>query len=227
MSDTTDLPIRIVILDPYTLVRKSLLLLLEKQSGLIVVGEAGDSIEGLKVVTDQKPDIILLRLNPGGDPDLNVISSLKKAWKQARIILMTITEDQQVCLQAIQEGVLGMVSMLQPPEVLVKAIKKVYAGEVWIEHSMVARLLTTTGIASRSLAVNSEADGVQQLSNREREVVQLISLGLKNQQIANQLCISKSTVGHHLTSIYSKLGVSDRLELLVFAHQKSLGKKLK
>jgi DNA-binding NarL/FixJ family response regulator len=227
MSDTTDLPIRIVILDPYTLVRKSLLLLLENQPGVIVVGEAGDSIEGLKVVTDQKPDIILLKLNPGGDPGLNVISSLKKTWKQARIILMTTTEDLQVCLQAIQEGVLGVVSMLQPPEVLVKAIKKVYAGEVWIEHSMVARLLTTTDIASRSLAVNSEADCIQQLSNREREVVQLISLGLKNQQIANQLCISKSTVGHHLTSIYSKLGVSDRLELLVFAHQKSLGKKLK
>jgi DNA-binding NarL/FixJ family response regulator len=117
--------------------------------------------------------------------------------------------------------------MLQPPEVLVKAIKKVYAGEIWIEHSMVARLLTTTDIASRSLAVNYEADCIQQLSNREREVIQLISLGLRNQQIANQLCISTSTVGHHLTSIYSKLGVSDRLELLVFAHQKGLGKKLK
>jgi len=227
MSDTTDLPIHIVILDPYTLVRKSLLLLLENQPGLIVVGEAGDSIEGLKVVTDQQPNIILLKLNAGGDPGLNVISALKKTWKQARIILMTITEDQQVCLQAIQEGVLGVVSMLQPPEVLVKAIKKVYAGEVWIEHSMVARLLTTTDIISRSLAVNSEADCIQQLSNREHEVVQLISLGLKNQQIANQLCISKSTVGHHLTSIYSKLGVSDRLELLVFAHQMGLVKKLK
>jgi DNA-binding NarL/FixJ family response regulator len=222
MSDTTDLPIRLVILDAYTLVRKSLRLLLENQPGLIVVGEAGDSNQGLKVVADQKPDIILLKLNPAGDPGLDVISRLIKTWKRARIILMTTTEDPLVCLQAIQEGVLGVVSKLQSPEVLVKAIEKVNAGEVWIEHSMVARLLTTTDIARRSLGFNSGEDRINQLSNREREVVKLISRGLKNQQIANQLSISQSTVGHHLTSIYSKLGVSDRLELLIFAHHKGL-----
>jgi two-component system nitrate/nitrite response regulator NarL len=227
MSDNTDLSIRLVILDAYTLVRKSLRLLLENQPGLIVVGEAGDSIQGLKVVADQKPDIILLKLNPAGEPGLDVISKLIETWKQARIILMTTTEDLQVCLQAIQEGVLGVVSMLQSPEVLWKAIEKVNAGEVWIERSMVARLLTTTDIVHRSLAVNPEADRIQQLSNREREVVQLISRGLKNQQIANQLCISATTVGHHLTSIYSKLEVSDRLELLIFAHHKGLVTELK
>jgi two-component system, NarL family, nitrate/nitrite response regulator NarL len=227
MSDNTDLSIRLVILDAYTLVRKSLRLLLENQPGLIVVGEAGDSIQGLKVVADQKPDIILLKLNPAGEPGLDVISKLIETWKQARIILMTTTEDLQVCLQAIQEGVLGVVSMLQSPEVLGKAIEKVNAGEVWIERSMVARLLTTTDIIHRSLAVNPEADRIQQLSNREREVVQLISRGLKNQQIANQLCISATTVGHHLTSIYSKLEVSDRLELLIFAHHKGLVTELK
>jgi DNA-binding NarL/FixJ family response regulator len=109
----------------------------------------------------------------------------------------------------------------------VKAIEKVHAGEIWIERSMVARLLTTTDIARRSLMVDPETDHILQLSDREREVIQLIGRGLKNQQIAIQLCISESTVRHHLTSIYSKLEVSDRLELLVFAHRKGLAKELK
>ena len=227
MSDTTDLPIRIVIIDAFVLVRTGLRLILEQQPGLKVAGEAGDSVEGLKVVADQKPDIILLKLNPAGNPGLDMISQLINTWKQARIILMTTTDDLQVCLLAIQEGVLGVVSKLQSPEVLVKAIEKVHAGEVWIERSMVARLLTTTDIARRSLMVDPEADRIRQLSDREREVIQLIGRGLKNQQIAIQLCISESTVRHHLTSIYSKLEVSDRLELLVFAHRKGLAKELK
>jgi len=226
MSETSALPIRIVIIDAYTLIRRGLRLILENQPGLIVVGEAEDSIQGLKVVADLKPDIILLKLHPAGDPGLDVISQLKRTCKEARIILMTTTEDLQVCLQAIQEGVLGVVSKLQAPEILVKAIKKVHSGEVWIEHSMVARLLTTTDITRRSLTVDPDADRIQQLSHRERDVIQLIGRGLKNQQIAIQLCISESTVRHHLTSIYCKLGVSDRLELLVFAHRKGLAMEL-
>ena len=97
-----------------------------------------------------------------------------------------------------------------------------YAGEVWIEHAMMARLLTTTNRVRRSLAVDFEGERIKELSEREREVIRLIGQGLKNQQIASILHISESTVRHHLTSIYAKLGVSDRLELLVFAHRRGL-----
>lgn len=224
MSDTTNPPIRIVILDTYSLVRTGLRLILERQLGVIVVGEAGDSIEGLKVVAHQKPDIILLKLNLAGDLGLDVISQLIKTWRQGRIILLTTTDDMQVCLQAVQEGVLGVVSMMQSPEVLLKAIEKVHVGEVWIERSMMGQLLTTINIARHFLAVDHESELIKQLSNRELEVIQLISRGLKNLQIASTLCNSESTVRHPPTSIYSKLGVSDWLELLVFAHRKGLSK---
>jgi DNA-binding NarL/FixJ family response regulator len=219
----TDLPIRVVILDTFTTIRRGIRLILENEPGISVVGDAGASIQGTNLVADQKPDIILLKLNPAGYPSLDEISKLQKTWKLARIILMTTTDTQQSCLQAIHEGVLGMVSLMQTPEVLVKAIKKVHAGEVWIEHSMMARLLTME-INRGSLAVNPEADGIQQISDRECEVIRLISRGLKNKQIALQLSITESTVGHHLTSIYSKLGVSDRLELMIFAHRNGLAK---
>jgi DNA-binding NarL/FixJ family response regulator len=223
MSNMTDLPIRVVIIDAFTTIRRGIRLILENQPGISVVGDAGASIQGTNIVADQKPDIILLKLNPAGYPGLDEISKLHKTWRLARIILMTTNDNQQSCLLAIREGVLGMVSLLQTPEVLVKAIKKVHAGEVWVEHSMMARLLTMENNPG-SIEVTPELDGIQQISDREREVIQLISRGLKNKQIAFQLNISESTVGHHLTSIFSKLGVSDRLELMIFAHRNGLAK---
>jgi DNA-binding NarL/FixJ family response regulator len=219
----TDLPIRVVILDAFTIIRRGVRLILENQPGISVVGDAGASIQGTNIVADQKPDIILLKLNPAGYPGLDEISKIQKTWKLARIILITSTDNQQSCLQAIREGVLGIVSLMQTPEVLVKAIKKVHAGEVWIEHSMMARLLTMENNRG-SLANNPEEDGIQQISERERDVIRLIGRGLKNKQIAFQLSISESTVGHHLTSIYGKLGVKDRLELMIFAHRNGLVK---
>jgi two-component system nitrate/nitrite response regulator NarL len=222
MPDAIDKPIRIFILDPYTLIREGLRLIIENEPMMQVVGYAGDSTVGLEMVARQKPDIILLKLNPAGDPGVDVIPHLLEAWNQTRIILMITTDDFQICTQAIQKGVLGIVQKQQPPGVLIKAIKKVYGGEVWIERSMMANLLKIISLAHRHPVINPEIEHIKQLSDRERQVIQLIGLGLKNKQIADQLCISEVTVRHHLTSIFSKLGVSDRLELLVFAHRSGL-----
>jgi two-component system nitrate/nitrite response regulator NarL len=222
LSDATGLPIRIIILDAYSMVRMGLRLILENVPGFVVVGEGGDSAAGLELVSRENPDIILLKLNPAGGPGLEGISQLVKSCQHMRIILLTTTEDQQVCLQAIQEGVLGVVSMMQPAEVLIKAVSKVNSGEIWIEHALMAQYLKTRSPARRLVEIDPEAERLEQLSNRERQVIHLIGQGLKNQQIGSILCISESTVRHHLTSIYSKLGVADRLELLVYAHRKGL-----
>jgi DNA-binding NarL/FixJ family response regulator len=222
MSDAIDKPIRIFILDPYTMIRAGLRLVIEAEPGMKVVGEAGDSTMALGMVASQKPDIILLKLNPAGDPGLDVIPRLLETCGQTRIILMTTTDDYQTCSQAIQRGALGVVAKTQPPQSLIKAIQKVHNGEVWIERSMMANLVNTISLAHRLPGKDPETEHISQLSDRERQVIQLIGLGLKNRQIADQLCISESTVRHHLTAIYSKLEVVDRLELLVFAHRKGL-----
>jgi DNA-binding NarL/FixJ family response regulator len=217
----TEPPVRVLILDAFTTFRIGLRLILENQPGILVIGDAGDSLSGLKIVADQKPDIVLLKLNPFGDPGLGVISEILKTRKQSRIILMTSHDEQQACLQAIREGVLGVVSLLQSPDVMIKAIKKVHGGEVWIERSIMA-LLLTSGITHGSQADVNQENLVQRLTKRERQVMQLTCRGLKNHQIAIQLNICESTVRHHLTSIYSKLGISDRLELLIMARRRGL-----
>jgi len=224
MTDSSQNPIRIFLLDHHTLVRAGLRLLIECHPGMKVVGEAGNASEGLEIVSYQKPDIILFDIHSSGDPGLDIIPRLIKTWDRGRLILLTSSEDTNLCLRAVQNGVLGVVTKTQPPGVLLKAIEKVHAGEVWVERSMIANLLTSLSHKWQSPASDPEADRIALLSIRERQVIRLIGQGLKNQHIAAQLCISETTVRHHLTSIYNKLGVSDRLELLVFAHRCGLTK---
>ncbi len=224
MAGITENRIRIAILDNHALVRAGLKLIIENQPGLEVVGETGSSMEGLELVSCQKPDIILLELNLIGDPTLDFIPKLIEAAGQGRVILVTSISDPQVYLQAIQAGIMGVVFKSQPPDMLLRAIEKVHAGEAWLERSMIANLLVRISRNKNPNGFDKEAEGIAQLSDREKQIIQLIGKGLKNKQIAAQLCISETTVRHHLTSIFSKLGVSDRLELLVFAHRSGLAK---
>ena len=222
MNISLDEPIRVVILDNQTLVRAGLRLIVDSHADMKVVGEAGEATEGLEMVTCQKPDIILLKIDPAGRIGLEIIQKLLQASSRSRIILLARLDEAQVHLLAVQEGVLGIVLKTQPQEILIKAIRKVHAGEAWIERSMIANLLTGLTHAQLQIAQDPETERIAQLSSRERQVIQSIGQGLKNYQIAEQLSLSETTVRHHLTSIYRKLGVSDRLELLVYAHRYSL-----
>ncbi len=224
MTSSSNHRIRIEIIDNHVLVRAGLRLLIEAQQGLEVIGEAGSVDEGLELATRLKPDIILLELNLSADPCFDVIPKLISTSDHARVILVTSASNSQFFLQAVQNGVMGVVTKTQTPEILIKAIEKVHAGEVWIERSLMANLLTRLSHNHGSNGLDPEAERIQQLSVRERQIIQLIGHGLKNKQIAAQLCISETTVRHHLTSIFSKLEVSDRLELLVYAHRSGLAK---
>jgi DNA-binding NarL/FixJ family response regulator len=222
MKASSDKPIRIVILNSYTLIRAGLRLIVENHPGMKVVGEAGDAKKGLEIVADLKPDIILLKLDPLRFIGLEVIRKLSKASSYSRVILIAQPDEIQVFITAVQEGILGIVLKTQTPEILIKAIQKVHSGEVWIERSMIANLLSGLTNAQKLIEQNPQTERIAQLSPRERQVIQQIGLGLRNYQIAKKLCLSETTVRHHLTSIYGKLGVSDRLELLVFAHRYGL-----
>jgi two-component system, NarL family, nitrate/nitrite response regulator NarL len=218
-------PIRIVLLDNQALVRAGIRLLIENQNGMVVAGEAGDLSEGLKIITELKPDIILLKLNLDKQPDFDIIPSIIDASKQARLILITDEDDSQILQQAVKDGVVGIVSTTQKPETLIKAIGKVFAGEVWLERTMVADMLSSLSHNQHVNKISPEMEGITHLSVREKEVIRLIGQGYKNKTISAQLNIRETTVRHHLTSIYGKLGVSDRLELLVYAHRYGLVKR--
>jgi DNA-binding NarL/FixJ family response regulator len=222
MPGSTKNPILIVILDSHTLFRAGIRRIIESQPGMEVVGEAGSLSESLEIITNLKPDIILVELNLTGQQEHDILSSIVKASEGTRVILVTGTSDPKVHQKAVEEGVVGVVYKTQPPEILIKAIEKVYAGEVWLERSLIANVLSRLSRNQPASKVDPETESITRLSEREKEVVKLIGKGLKNKRISTELCISETTVRHHLTSIYSKLGVSDRLELLVYAHQYGL-----
>ncbi len=186
-----------------------------------IVGEAGGFTEGLELISMHQPDIILLELNLPGRSESEIISAIVKASSRSRLILLTGLNDPKLQQKAVEDGVAGVVFKNQSAEILIKAIEKVHAGEVWLERSMIANVLSRM---SRKPAAefDPQAMGIRSLSEREKEVVSLIGQGFKNKRISTELCISETTVRHHLTSIYDKLGVSDRLELLVFAHRYGL-----
>jgi len=111
----------------------------------------------------------------------------------------------------------------QAADLLLKAIRKVYAGEVWIDRSMMGSVLDDVR-TERQQGTNTEATKIASLTPREREVVALVSEGLKNKLIGERLYISETTVTHHLSSVFSKLEVSDRLELIIYAFRHGLAK---
>jgi DNA-binding NarL/FixJ family response regulator len=124
---------------------------------------------------------------------------------------------------AIRRGAMGIVLKQQAADLLLKAIRKVHAGEVWIDRSMMGSVLDDVR-SERQQGSNSEATKIASLTPREREVVALVSEGLKNKLIGERLYISETTVTHHLSSVFSKLEVSDRLELIIYAFRHGLAK---
>jgi DNA-binding NarL/FixJ family response regulator len=213
--------IRVVLLDNHALVRAGIRLIIEKHSKMEVIGEAGNLSDGLQIIKTFQPDIVLLEMNLEGVSSSDIISSLLNACDKPRLIMVTGSNDPMLIQQAVEAGIVGVILKTQSPEILIKAIEKVNAGEVWLERSMIANVISHLSRNSHSKD-SFDADNLSELSDRETQIISLIGQGYKNKRISAQLCISETTVRHHLTSIYSKLGVSDRLELLVYAHRHGL-----
>ncbi len=224
MVVSTVAPIRIVLIDDHVIVRTGLRLLLERQPGLLVVGEAKNGAEALALAAQEHPDIMLLDLNLNGESGLDLIPKLLRAAERGRVLVLTGVRDAEVHQQAVGLGAMGVVLKEHSAEVVVKAIEKVHAGEVWIDRAMMASMLTDLARGQAAPTVDPAAAKIALLTEREREVIRLLGEGLKNKQIAERLYISETTVRHHLTSIFSKLGVSDRLALVLYAYRYGLAK---
>jgi two-component system, NarL family, nitrate/nitrite response regulator NarL len=206
--------IRILLVDDQTIVRSAMRMLIESRSELKVMGEVSNHTECLKVVASDEPDIILFAVNE--DTDVDFLPELLAITKQARVLILTGLRDPDVHQRAIRLGAKGVVLKDTAPEDFLKAIEKVHTGEVWLDRA------TTANVLARLVRTNHEMDleatKIATLTKRERETIALIGEGLKNKQIAARLFISEATVRHHLTSIFSKLTVSDRLELIIYAY---------
>ena len=215
--------IRIVIIDDQLVVREGLRMLLDNHPGIKVVAMASTRSEALGIVAREPADLIILDLELGGYSALSFIPQLREAATRARILVLTGVRDAATHQQAAQLGAMGVVLKEDAADRLLKAIEKVYQGEAWLDRLTIGNLLWQMSSHDKE-SLDPQKKKISTLTERERQVIVLISEGLKNKQIAERLFISPTTVTHHLSSIYSKLAVSDRLELVVYAFANKLAK---
>ncbi len=213
--------IRVFLIDPLALERAGLQMLIAGDTDLLLTGGAGDIETAQDLADSLQPDIVVMTLSETTGESLNHIHKISQAFTEARIILLMRSADTEMYVSAVKNGAMGVVLKTQPPETLLKAIRKVHEGEAWLDHTTVAAVLSSFS-RNPPTACQEEWSLVNQLTQREREIVKMIGQGLNTHKIAKRLFMSESTIRHHLTSIYEKVGVTSRLELLIFAYRTGL-----
>ena len=223
MAATAPNPIHVLIVDDHAVVRSGLRMLIDNHPELRVAGEAATPAEALTLAAREQPDIILLDLDMAGDNGLDLLPKFHSTDKAARVIILTGVRDPEAHYRAMRLGAKGLVLKEKAAEIVIKAILKVHAGELWFDRSLMGSVITEMAYSGGAQKrPNPESAKIATLTEREREVIALIGEGLKNKQIASRLYISETTVRHHLTSIFDKLGTSDRLELVIYAYRHGL-----
>lgn len=208
--------VNVVLVDKDRLVRAALALLIGNDPTLVVAGEAESCADVPKIAAGKRADIVLWHVPAGLDGFATGIRELKNVGV-AKIVLLVNSFDPKSCSAAIEAGVRGIVDKAEDPAVLIKAIKKVHGGELWLERMMMVDAITILSRGESTARAGQNGYATANLSTRELEVVSLVCLGLKNKEIAERLFISSATVRHHLSSIFSKIDVEDRLELVLYA----------
>jgi DNA-binding NarL/FixJ family response regulator len=225
MADKADKKIRVVIADDHAIFRDGLRMLLAAEPGIEVVGEASDGTEVLSAVRRTKPHILLLDLLMPRLPGIESLRQLAEAGEPVRTILLTAAAEREQVVEALQLGARGVVLKESATQVLLKSIRCVMEGQYWVGRGSVTDLVE----ALRSAAASPTAERPEKafgITARELEVIGAVTAGLSNKDIAAKFQITEDTVKHHLTNIYDKLGVSNRLELALFAIHHSLVAKL-
>src|SRR5215217_3941901 len=179
MISQQDHPIRILMIDDHAVLRTGLRMIIESHIGMIVVGEAENRRESLAAIANQPPDIILLDLDLGDENGLDLLPDLLTSVPDARIILLTGLRDSEIQRRAILQGAMGLVSKQKAADTVIRAIEKVYAGEVWLDRAMIASILNDRVNANVAPDQNAEMLRIAKLTEREREVIGLIGEGIK------------------------------------------------
>jgi DNA-binding NarL/FixJ family response regulator len=206
-------PIRILVADDHPIFRDGLRKLLEAEDDVTIVGEASSGNECIQLLSKLKPDILLLDLRMPDKDGLTVLEEVNFDSLATRVILLTATEDDREVVRAMRLGARGVVLKQSATDLLLKSIRKVHSGEIWLDKRLTAEVM-------KAFAKSAEGGPRREkplLSEREMEIVQLVSQGFRNREIGEKLYISEQTVKNHLHNIFDKLGVSDRLELALYA----------
>ncbi len=212
--------IRVVIADDHAMFREALRDLLERESDFRILGEAGSGREAIEIAASLKPDILLLDLIMPRLSGIEALRRLTHVSPEVRIILLVDSPERSQIVEALKLGARGVVSKETSAQLLLKSIHAVASGEYWVGHQNVSDLIDFLRNADPKPSARSSSGF--RLTRRQIEIIAAIVDGYTNKEIAKKLSISEQTVKHHLTSIFEKVGVTNRLELAILAMHRRL-----
>ena len=203
--------IKVALVDDHTLFREGIKKILSLEPDLEIVGEAVDGDEVISLLNRSKPDVLLLDIKMEKINGLQVLPQIVQLFPHLKIVILTAQITQVESISAIKEGARGIIMKHAASEFLIKGIRKVYNGELWADNSTMS--LVVESLSKRLRGERPLDREKKDLSQREKEVITLVATGHRNKEIADKLFISEQTVKTHLSNIFQKLEVGDRLEL--------------
>lgn len=220
-------PIRIMLVDDHRSLLSGLEKLIEAETPKMqVVAKATSRASALALVADERPDVVVLDLDLGGEDGAELIPRLIEA-APVRVLVLTGMRDARAHEASILRGASGVVRKEEPAETLLKAIERVHYGELWLDRSMTGRVFVELG-RGRGLPLPApEKPELMALTAREREIVEQLAAhpGVDNKKLAKKIGMGEHTLRNHLTRIYDKVGVSNRLELYLLAQRLGLNRE--
>lgn len=211
--------IRVLVVDDQTLIRSGFRMILEVEEDIEVVGEAGDGIEAISEAGQTDPDVILMDIRM---PNMDGVEATRRLVESsdAKVLILTTFDLDEYVFAAVRAGASGFLLKDVPPDDLVNAVRVVARGDALIEPRMTKRLLQE--FARRAPAGTVRPEAIDELTAREQEVLRCVGQGLTNSEIADALVISETTVKTHITHIFTKLQLRDRVQAVVFAYESGL-----
>jgi len=217
-SDQPSAGIRVVLIDDDPLVRAGLSMILEGASDIVIVGEAGNGVEGLDAVRTTAPDVVLMDIRMPRMDGLEATRRLVATPGAPQIIVLTTFDADEYVARALADGASGFLLKDTRPEDIVDGVRRVARGEPILSPSVTAQLIRKVAAGDRTERSAEAKAQMEQLSDREREVAVAVGLGKSNAEIAAELYMSIATVKAHVSRVMDKLGVDNRVQVAISVH---------
>ncbi|MBD9499419.1 two-component system response regulator NarL [Pseudomonas sp. BGr12] len=211
----TDDRARILLVDDHPMMRKGVVQLLEFEEDLQVVGEAGSGEEALRMAAELEPDMILLDLNMKGMTGLDTLRAMRENGEDARIVVFTVSDDRNDVINVLRAGADGYLLKDMEPERLLEHIRQAATGQLTISPQL-------TQVLAQALRGDDRPKGIEELTDRERQILRQLAHGYSNKMIARKLDITEGTVKVHVKRVLHKLGMRSRVEAAVWAVENHL-----
>jgi DNA-binding NarL/FixJ family response regulator len=208
--------IRVLVVDDQELMRAGFRMILEAQGDIRVVGEASDGVSAIDTAASTNPDVVLMDIRM---PRMDGVEATRRLRKHRVIILTTFDHDEYV-VEALRAGASGFLLKDAPPEELIRAVRVVAAGDALLAPTVTRRLLDR--VVAQLATAHAPNPQLEQLTEREREVLQLVARGRSNGEIAGELHVSETTVKTHVSHMLVKLDLRDRVQAVVMAYESGL-----